>query len=115
MNKPIPEQMDWMRHCLQLNRDRLKKPHGLGPEMIKRLGWIVDSQQATIEAIERGLELSPVLEAWAGYLTRYAQLQIARRARTIEESAFFAGCMDSWACLREALEVCSERQTSGMA
>lgn len=101
MTKPDAARMDWMRHALLLDNDRLRKPHGLSETEIYRLRWMIRTQQAVIVAYERDLPLPPPLDLVAAYLCRYAELQLARRK--LGERGFYAGTRGNRRSLARAL------------
>lgn len=97
------EQMEWVRHCHQLGRERLRKPVMLTDAQVARLRWLVETEAAAITAMERKLELVGAARVVGEYMVRYADLHLALYARKIGDAEFYRRSAESRAQLEAEL------------
>lgn len=85
-------QMDWMRHLIRLNQDRIANPVKLGELEIKQLKWELGQQQRVLMRIAAHLPFDGSLIPEAVYMRQYADLHLE----------WYSGCIGNKA-LRETL------------
>lgn len=74
---PSPEQLFWMRHGLQLNRERLRAPHLLSPEEVGRLIRYVEALEEIAACLERDETPSALLQPDGFHALAHAHDRIA--------------------------------------
>jgi len=86
--------LDWMRHLVRINIDRLENPVELNAHDVKRLKFEIGAQRVVLFRLTVGRPLTGVLIDVARYMTVYADLHIE----------WYGGRLDEWTCREVILE-----------
>ena len=106
-------QLDWMRHLVRLNVDRVQDPKFLNVHDVKRLKWEIKTQRTVLDRIAAGLPLDDVSIPMARYMRIYADLHLnwygGRMAAADFRDAMLIAKKRMWVELREARNAQTER------
>lgn len=78
-------QLDWMKHLVRINVDRVLKPEGLNAHDVKRLKWEIGAERIVLSRIAKEKPLTGVLIHVARYMAVYANQHIDWYARRIDQ------------------------------
>lgn len=85
------DQLDWMRHLVRINVDRVLNPKFLNVHDVKRLKWEIGAQRIVLFRIVMDRPLTGVLIHVAQYMLVYANQHIEWYGRRIDQKACHEG------------------------